>query len=60
MQLFKLPGVQMDQFIHSSLVLELKLKTIALFSPLLHRLFLDHDITLYFKTTLKKFEKNLN
>ena len=24
------------------------------FNPLLHRLFLDHDIIFYFKTTLKK------
>ena len=28
-------------------------------NPLLHRLFLDHDIILHFKTTLKKIQKNL-
>ena len=27
---------------------------------LLHMLFLDHDIIFYFKTTLKKFKKNLS
>ena len=27
-------------------------------NPLLHRLFLDHDIIFYFKTALKKFKKN--
>ena len=31
-----------------------------LFNPLLHRLFLDHDIIFYFWTTLKKFKKNLS
>ena len=31
------------------------------FNPLLHRLFLDHDIIFYFKTTLgKKIKKNLS
>ena len=30
-----------------------------MFNPLLHRLFLDHDIIFYFKT-LKKFKKNLS
>ena len=29
-------------------------------NPLLHRLFLDHDIVFYFHTTLKKFKKNLS
>ena len=28
-------------------------------NPLLHRLFLDHDIISYFLTTLKKFKKKL-
>ena len=28
-------------------------------NPLLHRLFLEHDIIFYIKTTLKKFKKNL-
>ena len=26
-------------------------------NPLLHRLYLDHDIIFYFKTTLNKFKK---
>ena len=30
------------------------------FNPLLHRLFLDHDIIFYFKTRLKNFKKNLS
>ena len=31
-----------------------------LFNPLLHRLFLDHDIIFYFKTMLKKFNEILS
>ena len=31
-----------------------------MFNPLLHRLFLDHDIIFYFLTTLKKFKKDLS
>ena len=29
-------------------------------NPLLHRLFLDHDIIFYFHATLKKIKKNLS
>ena len=31
-----------------------------LFNLLLYRLFLDHDIIFYIKTTLKKFNKNFS
>ena len=31
---------------------------VRVFNPLLHRLFLNHDISFYFKTTLIKFNKN--
>ena len=29
-------------------------------NPLLHRLFLDHNIIFYFYTALKKFKKNVS
>ena len=40
--------------------MSLKAKHIKVRIPLPHRLFLDHDIIFYFKTTLKKFMKKFN
>ena len=35
-------------------------KELRSLNPLLHMLFLDHNIIFYFLTTLKKIKKNLN